>query len=115
MNAADLLVHAARQEPFGRTLLEAASSGLPIVATNVGGTTELLRPDTDAILVSPGDISSLKAAIDRALTNPELCSSLAASARQRIEANFTIKYAADQLAEFWNIEEDRGKDYSVSR
>ena len=115
MNAADLLVHAARQEPFGRTLLEAASSGLPIVATNVGGTTELLRPDTDAILVSPGDISSLKAAIDRALTNPELCSSLAASARQRIEANFTIKNAADQLAEFWNIEEDRGKDYSVSR
>ncbi len=109
MNAADLLVHAARQEPFGRTLLEAASSGLPIIATNVGGTTELLRPGTDATLVSSGDVASLTAAIDKALSTPELCCSLAASARQRIEANFTIKNAADQLAEFWNIQEDRRK------
>ncbi len=107
MNAADLLVHAARQEPFGRTLLEAAASGLPIVATNVGGTPELLRPDTDAILVSSGDVASLKAAIDKTLANPELRRSLAASARQRIEANFTVKSAADQLAKFWNIQEDR--------
>ena len=110
MNAADLLVHAARQEPFGRTLLEAASSGLPIIATEVGGTTELLRPDADAILVSPGDVAALKAAIDGALSNPELCRSLAASARQRIEANFTIEKAAHQLAEFWSIQEDRPKD-----
>jgi glycosyltransferase involved in cell wall biosynthesis len=46
MNAADLLVHAARQEPFGRTLLEAASSGLPVIATDVGGTAEMLRTRT---------------------------------------------------------------------
>ncbi|MCP4783504.1 MAG: glycosyltransferase family 4 protein [Fuerstiella sp.] len=115
MNAGDLLVHAARQEPFGRTLLEAASSGLPIIATDVGGTTELLRPETDAILVSSGDVASLQAVIRRALLAPELCSSLAASARRRIEANFAIENAADQLAKFWNIEEDRVTDYSVSR
>ncbi len=106
MNAADLLVHAARQEPFGRTLLEAASSGLPVIATDVGGTAEMLRPDTDVILVSPGDVASLQTCIDKALSNTELCRSLAASARQHMETNFTIKSAADQLAEFWSIEED---------
>jgi hypothetical protein len=41
------------------------------------------------------------------LLNPELCRSLAASARHRMEANFTIKTATDQLAKFWSIEEDR--------
>ncbi|MDG1895059.1 MAG: glycosyltransferase family 4 protein [Fuerstiella sp.] len=106
MNAADILVHAARQEPFGRTLLEAASSGLPVIATDVGGTAEMLRPDTDAILVSPGDVGVLQSAIDRALLNPALCRELAASARHRIEANFTVKIAADQLAKLWSIEED---------
>lgn len=110
MNAADILVHAARQEPFGRTLLEAASSGLPVIATDVGGTTELLRPETDSILVPPGDVASLTAAIDRALSNSEGCRLRAALARQRLEANFAIENAADQLAKFWNIEEDRGID-----
>ena len=36
-----LLVHAARQEPLGRVLLEAAASGLAVVATDVGGTREI--------------------------------------------------------------------------
>ena len=110
MNAADFLVHAARQEPFGRTLLEAASSGLPVIATDVGGTAEMLRPDTDAMLVSPGDVPSLKAGIENSLSNPELCRSQAASARQRMEASFTIRRAADQLAVFWSSDEHRAID-----
>jgi len=103
-------VHAARQEPFGRTLLEAASSGLPVIATDVGGTAEMLRRDADAMLVSPGDVPSLRAGIERSLSNPELCRAHAASARQRMEANFTIKSAADQLAEFWSSDEHRAID-----
>ncbi|MGL6193353.1 MAG: glycosyltransferase family 4 protein, partial [Thermoguttaceae bacterium] len=38
-----LLVHPAREEPLGRVLLEAAAVGCPVVATNVGGTTEIFR------------------------------------------------------------------------
>ena len=37
MNEISLVVHAARQEPLGRVLLEAAASGVPVVATDVGG------------------------------------------------------------------------------
>jgi glycosyltransferase involved in cell wall biosynthesis len=47
LNELALLVHAARQEPLGRVLLEAAASAVPVIATAVGGTAEIfpvLRP-----------------------------------------------------------------------
>jgi glycosyltransferase involved in cell wall biosynthesis len=45
LNEVDLLVHSAKQEPLGRVLLEAAASGVPILATDVGGTREILGND----------------------------------------------------------------------
>lgn len=63
---ADLLVHPARQEPLGRVLLEALAAGREVVATDVGGTRELL-PDPLADLVPPDDPAALAAAIARAL------------------------------------------------
>lgn len=42
LNESALLLHAARQEPLGRVLLEAAACGCPFVATDVGGTAEIL-------------------------------------------------------------------------
>ena len=53
MNRADLLVHAANQEPLGRVLLEAAACGLPIVATDVGGTREILAGVEEFDLLFP--------------------------------------------------------------
>lgn len=52
LREADLLMHAARQEPLGRVLLEALASGLPIVATGVGGTGEILPPDDHSIAIA---------------------------------------------------------------
>ncbi len=42
MRQSTILIHPARQEPLGRVLLESAASGLPMIATNVGGTPEIL-------------------------------------------------------------------------
>ncbi len=54
MAECDLLLHAARQEPLGRVLLEAAAPGLAIVATDVGGTREIFpAPSNAAIFISP--------------------------------------------------------------
>ena len=102
MNAADMLVHASHQEPFGRTLLEAAASGLPIIATNVGGTSELLRHEQDAILVEPDQPEQLSAAMVRMIDQPQLAGTLAESARDRVVQMFSIERAAQELAEFWN-------------
>ena len=68
MRAADLLVHPARQEPFGRVLLEAAAAGLPVAATDVGGAREMLG---DAFApVPPGDPAALTAAVNALLADP---------------------------------------------
>ena len=52
----DLLVHPARQEPLGRVLLEAGATGLPIIATDVGGTREIFPEHAEAArIVRPND------------------------------------------------------------
>jgi glycosyltransferase involved in cell wall biosynthesis len=54
MRQSTILIHPARQEPLGRVLLEAAASGLPIIATDVGGTAEILSsPELKNLLVPP--------------------------------------------------------------
>jgi glycosyltransferase involved in cell wall biosynthesis len=101
MNAADVLVHPAHQEPLGRVLLEAAASGLPIIATNVGGTAEILRDGESALLVPPANPELLATAIHRLAGDAELRSQLAANARKRMLANFPIATAAGDLLGLW--------------
>ena len=102
MNATDVLVHAAHQEPFGRVLLEAAASGLPVIATDVGGTAEMLRQAVDATLVRANEPADLTTAIQQATNSPAHLRKLASSARKRICDSFTIEAASERLADFWS-------------
>lgn len=101
MNESHMLVHAANQEPFGRVLLEAAASGLPIVTTDVGGTREMLADDESALLVPPKDPTALANAIRRMSTDQDLRNRLAGSARQAVEQSFQIEAAANRLGDVW--------------
>ena len=101
MNEADLLLHPAHQEPLGRVLLEAAASGLPIIATNVGGTPEILTDGVSARLVPPGDPQAMAVAIAELTSSPERSRELAVAARQRIVEQFTIDHATRELAAVW--------------
>ena len=102
MNAADVLVHTAHQEPFGRTLLEAASSELPIIATNVGGTPEMLRDGLDAVLVEPGDTDALCCAMNGILNDTDGARLRSQSARTRAAWEFSAASAAEKTAAFWS-------------
>jgi glycosyltransferase involved in cell wall biosynthesis len=101
MNEADLLVHPAKQEPLGRVLLEAAASGLPIVATNVGGTAEIVADDLSARLVASNDQAELAGAVIELASDARLRARLAAAARQRVTDEFTPRAAAKHLTEVW--------------
>jgi glycosyltransferase involved in cell wall biosynthesis len=99
LNELTVLVHAARQEPLGRVLLEAAAAGTATVATDVGGTSEVFPPGTDsALLVPPDDVESLAAAILRLLGDAELRAAIGRAARQRAEQAFDASRAAESLA-----------------
>jgi glycosyltransferase involved in cell wall biosynthesis len=101
LNEIDLLVHPAHQEPLGRVLLEAAAAELPIVATAVGGTAEILTDGVSARLVPPGQPAKLAAAISELLQDAEMSRRFAAAARDRVCTAFDIADRAADLAAVW--------------
>jgi glycosyltransferase involved in cell wall biosynthesis len=102
LNECALLVHAARQEPLGRALLEAAASGLAVVATDVGGTHEIFPTEADgAVLVPPDNFSAL-AAVARSLLQVDARRQLLArGGRKRTQEAFDIRRTAGQLIEHY--------------
>jgi glycosyltransferase involved in cell wall biosynthesis len=100
LNECTLLVHAARQEPLGRVLLEAAAAGVAVVATDVGGTREIFPTEQDgALLVRPDDPMRLAETILSVLNDDDRRQTLAAAARRRAESTFDIRIAAARLVE----------------
>ena len=102
LNELTVLGHPARQEPLGRVLLEAAASGVPIVATDVGGTREIFPLDVFAAkLVAVDSVEALGNAIREVMTDSELRTQMAVAARKRIEERFDASRAAANLAEHY--------------
>lgn len=68
-------------------LFEAMASGVPIVATRVGGVPDVVSDD-EAVLVPPGDRDALAAAILQVWRDPRSAATRAARARQRLFRDF---------------------------
>jgi glycosyltransferase involved in cell wall biosynthesis len=91
--ACDLLIQPALYpEGFGRSTAEAQAAGVPVVATSIGATPELIEDGQSGLLVRPGDASALAAAVSRVMSDPILSSRLraggiAASERYRPETH----------------------------
>lgn len=100
-NEFDLLLHPARQEPLGRVILEAAASGCPIVATDVGGTPEIVEHEKSALLFPVDDAENAATQIQRMLSDSDFREKLASTARKRIRDHFRVEAAAERLAQFW--------------
>jgi len=66
-----VFVNPALTEPFGLTLLEAAASGLPLVATENGGPVDIIGNCNNGILVDPLDKTAITDALLRLLTDPQ--------------------------------------------
>ncbi|MEQ8823151.1 MAG: glycosyltransferase family 4 protein [Filomicrobium sp.] len=80
------------REGMPRTVLEAASSGRPLVVTDVPGSRHFVRPGEDGEIVPPNDAAALAAAIRRLATDAELRARMGQQARQRILDGYTIDH-----------------------
>lgn len=67
-----VFVNPALTEPFGLTLLEAAATGLPLVATNDGGPRDIIGNCENGILIDPNDTRQIAGAIRKILTDEQL-------------------------------------------
>ncbi|PYM88729.1 MAG: hypothetical protein DME13_01320 [Candidatus Rokuibacteriota bacterium] len=99
MRALDVLVLASDAEPCGRVLFEAMASGTAVVATNSGGTPEIVRDGREGLLVPPRDAAALAHAIGALAADAGVRARLGAAGVARVAAEFTIeRYIARTLA-----------------
>jgi len=88
MQASDVFVLNSNYEGLPHVVLEAMAAGIPVVATNVGGTSEVITQEETGLLVQTGDDRGLLNAIRRILDSSALTERLASEARRRIEREF---------------------------
>ncbi len=72
LDATDITVLASRHEGLPRAVVESLAAGVPVVATAVDGTPEILRDGIDGHLVPPGDVEALADHVLRLANDPEL-------------------------------------------
>jgi glycosyltransferase involved in cell wall biosynthesis len=96
--AADVYASSSISEGVSITILEAMATGIPVVATAVGGTPEILSDGTGGILVPSREPVRLAAAIVWLAQDHRRRRALAAAARRRLEASFTIDRMVDDYA-----------------
>ncbi|MFP4572278.1 MAG: glycosyltransferase family 4 protein, partial [Desulfobacterales bacterium] len=101
MAGCDCVLAASEEEPFGRTLAEAMSLGVPVVASNAGGHCEIIDHEKNGLLFPVGDAGSCAAAIVRLLKKDGLRMNLI-SAGMATAKRFDPIQQAGQVYNFYN-------------
>jgi glycosyltransferase involved in cell wall biosynthesis len=89
--ATDVFALPSLYEGSSLSILEAMAARRAIVASAIGGTTELLEPDRTGVLVPPGDPTALAVQLRRLLRDPQLRAALGTAAYQRVKQEFTAE------------------------
>lgn len=91
LRAVDVLLVPSWEEPFGLAITEAMAMQVPVVATNVGGPVEILRPGMDGLLLPPRAPEIWAAAIEELIRHPAVRAEMGLRARARVAARFDVK------------------------
>ena len=92
--ASDAFAMPSLKEGLGVAALEAMASGLPVIASDVGGLREVVEDDRTGIIVPPANPEKIASAIKRLAESPELRSQMSAAARSRVVENYSMEQMA---------------------
>jgi len=101
LRSLDIFVLASINEGISNTILESMASGLPIVATNVGGNSELIRDGVTGLLVAANDADELASGILRYVEDKYLRRHHGDAARQRVEQHFNLPSMVTEYAQVY--------------
>jgi glycosyltransferase involved in cell wall biosynthesis len=96
MRSFDLFVLPSVSEGISNTILEAMASGLPVLATRVGGNPELVKDGVTGTLIPPSDEEYLARAMGTYAQNHELCRLHGREGRVWVESRFSIDAMVDE-------------------
>jgi glycosyltransferase involved in cell wall biosynthesis len=97
---ANLFLFPSRHEGMPNAMLEAMSSGLPVVATKIAGNEELVIEGETGFLIPSENVDALRDALRKILTDPSLREKMGAASRQRVEQEYSWENVARQYSEF---------------
>jgi glycosyltransferase involved in cell wall biosynthesis len=98
----ELLLHPARREGLGVVVLEAMSAGVPVVASAVGGTVDIVTPGVNGELLAPRDVDAWAQTVVRLLCEENSRERLANKARKRVETVYTIDRMASSYLNLYD-------------
>ena len=98
---AELFALPSQVESFGLVFAEAMASGLPIVATRVGGIPELIHTGEEGILVESANPAEIRAALETLMANRAQLSAMGLAGRRRIEEKYTWEKIAQAYLDIY--------------
>ena len=101
---AEISILPSRAEGLPNVILEAMAAGLPVVATRVGGTPEIIEDGASGLLVPPEDPCALAEAIQRLLRDRSMAARIGRTARERIRTSFSFERAAREIETVYECE-----------
>lgn len=98
LSAFDLMLHPAKDEPFGRAVCEAMAASVPVIAAESAGPALIIEPGVSGVLVRSGDPLRMAQEALALLDDPARAATLAAAGRARVLSRFTVDHVCEQLA-----------------
>jgi glycosyltransferase involved in cell wall biosynthesis len=101
-NSANLFVLPSHIEGLSNALLEAMACGLPVIATAVGGTPEVIENNVNGLLVPPKDVDALSEAILHLIRHPAQAQRFGQAARQTVQDHYSIDAVVDRYVKLYS-------------
>ena len=96
LSKSTLFVNPSYNEGLPTSVLEAGAMGLPVIATDVGGTREIIQNKVDGYLCVPRDVTQLRGLIEQILQMPEKAQTMGKNLQEKIRKNFDWDITAEK-------------------
>ena len=99
----DVLLHLSLAlDPYPTVLLEAARAGIPVIASRIGGSPEIVDDSVTGLLIPPNDVGATEQAIRRLFQEPEVRLTMGMAARARFDREFRVERMVADYFSFWD-------------